>query len=259
MAIRTLLVVGKNHEEIAAKYSLDTKVDKYLKCRFDEAEDLKNKHMGLIEKIISNKQIKLNNNQKEIFKNMYLDLKEMEVFDYYVTVTKGCVYDEVNGDAYTTENPNAHYQYQRCPQKALEVRGQEADFSNPFKLTDGSISYTATKGEIEWDKMHKYNTELYARAYELAVEDAEPQDEQEKRIKERMQNRQNYFNNFSSKEEYVDYSCSFWTYGIAFEDNYYELDYTVSDKDWVVNYYDNFIKDLPDDETLTIYEIKTLD
>lgn len=256
---RTVLVIGKNHEEIIKKYSLDTKVERYLKMKFDDAEKLRLKHLEFIEKVLTNKQVVLTDTQKEIYKNLYLDIKEMDSFEYFQKMTEGCYYDEETGDAYSTENPNAHYQYERCPQHRLEVKNEESDFSNPFILNDGTISYVAKVGEINWKRMHLYNTKLYEAAWELCVEDREPLNGEEKKIKDNMKNRLGYFDNFDSKDSYVKHSCSFWMYGVAMEDKYEELDYTISDKQWVSNFYEKYIRNLDKNETLSIYEVKRIE
>lgn len=256
---RTILVIGENHEEIVKKYSLDTKVERYLKMKFDDAEKLRNKHLEFIEKIMTNKQVVLSDRQREIYKSLYLDIKEMDDFDYFQKMTEGCYYDETTGDAYSTVNPNAYYQYERCPQKRLDATDEESDFSNPFILKDETISYVAKVGDIDWSRMHMYRTDIYKAAWELVVEDREPVNDEEKRIKENMKNRLSYFDNFENKEEYIIYSCSFWTYGVATNDGYKELDFKISDKEWVKNFYDTFIKTLNKDETIALYEVKRVE
>ena len=256
---RTVLVIGKNHEEIIKKYSLDTKVEKYLKMKFDDAELLRQKHLDFIEKVLTNKKVILSERQKEIYKDLYLDIKDMDEFEYFQKMTDGCYYDEKTGDAYSTENPNAYYQYERCPQHRLDVTGEESDFSNPFILKDGTISYVAKVSDIDWERMHMYNTELYKSAWELVVDGREPKNETEKTIKDRMKNRLSYFDNFASKEEYVIHSCSFWLYGVAKNDSYQELDYRISDKKWISEFYERFIKNLDENEILSIYEVKRIE
>ena len=44
---RTILVIGDNHEEIVKKYSADTKVKKYVKLKFADAEKERKKHIKL--------------------------------------------------------------------------------------------------------------------------------------------------------------------------------------------------------------------
>ena len=91
---RIVLVIGDDHKEIIKKYSADTTVDKHLFMKFDDAALNKENRLKMIEGIMTSSSIPLSEAQKDIYKNLYLDLKEMDDFEYYRTVTDGCFYDE---------------------------------------------------------------------------------------------------------------------------------------------------------------------
>lgn len=256
--IRTVLVIGDNHEEIIKKYSLDTKVDWYLKCRRNDAEKYRQKHLKLISDVLESKVLNITERQKEAYKELYLDIDEMDEFEYFEMYTQGCRYDEETSDAYTDENPDAHYKYEKCYNKRLLQTGEEANFSNPFHLLDGSKAYIAKFEDIDWNREHMFNTKIYEAAWEMIVEGREPQNDVEKTIYDNMSNRVGYFNNFSSKEEYVGYSCSFWTYGVATEEKYEEVTYKVRDIEWVMDFYGKYIENIEGNPTLAIYEVRSL-
>jgi len=159
-------------------------------------------------------------------------------------------------------NPNAFYKFERCHQHRLEVTGEEGDFSDPFPLKNGGISYSAHFNEIDWEKLHnnKKKINLNRRVWELVVENAEPNDEIEKDIKSKMFERIAYFtDNFKNKEEYVKYSTSLWYWGVATEEKYEEVNDKISAMDWCVNFYDTYIQPLKETNPLiTIYEVKAL-
>ena len=256
---RIVLVVGENPQQIIKKYSADTKVEKHLFMKKEDAAKQKKRKMNIINEMINMKDDFLNSQQKEFYKGIYLDLKDMTDFEYFISVTDGCTYDETTGDAYTTTNPNAFYKYERCPQESLEQYGEESPFANPFKLKDGTISYTAKVKDIDWDKMHMSNTLPYEIAWETVVESRKPKNEQEEKIYSFMKDKENYFtNNFKTKEEYIKHSCSFWCYGIATKNWYKEIDDTVRDIEWTSTFYDRYIKSLKDDDVLTLYEVKAI-
>lgn len=257
---RTVLVIGDNHEELIKKYSADTKVEKHIKCKLDDAKKLHKSFLKLIETILNSKELNLTENQKEVYKNLYLNIKEMTDFEYYQYYTNGCFYDEETGDALTDENPNAHYRAERCFENRLRNHGEEGNFSNPFWLNDATKSYSARLKDICWERMHMYDkeTEIYKRAWELVVDDDEPRDEKEERIKINMVGKRGYFLNFKNKEEYIRHSCSFWCYGVVTEDGYDEVTYQISDKDWVAKFYDKYIKPIKGNPLLTIYEVRSL-
>lgn len=257
---RTVLVIGDNHEEIIKKYSLDTVVEPYVRYKRDEASKLQKKHLQFLESILTNPNFTMTERQKEMYKNMYLDFKEMDDFDYYLHITDGCKYDEKTGNALSTENPNAFYRGEKCyHQRLIATNGkEEAPFSNPFKMKDGSKAYIAHYNDIDWSLNHMYGTYIYQRAWELCVDDDEPQNEQEKKIKESMSNRLDYFMNFKDCDEYVRHSCSFWTYGVATKDKYEEVSFKISDKEWVANFYKKYIKNIKGNPLLAIYEVRSL-
>lgn len=253
---RTLLVIGENHQDIAAKYSLDTKVEPYIRYKFDDAEELHVKYLKVLEDMIKRTQ---NGAPRlaEKYKDMYDEYREMDDFEYYQQLTYGCKYDE-NGDAWSTENPNAKYQYEKCYDKRIrQDQRNEANFSNPLILKDGKKAYSALMGEIDWPKNHMHNTEIYQAAWDICVNGREPVTKEEKLIKQNFFRRQEYFRSFKSAEEYISHNCSFWCYGVATEEKYVCGD---NEKaiDWTTNFYDRFIKNLPGDERLSIYEIKLL-
>lgn len=263
---RTVMVVGDNPDELIKRYDLDRKLEPYVKLKRSQASITQEKHLAFIDRILSSKEITLPDRQRDFFKNLYLDIKDMDEAEYFEYVTAGCTYDDETGDAITTVNPIARYQHAINPQKRLDATNEEHDFANPFilKPLEGEeegevISYTAKKSEIDWNRMHLYNTNLYKRAWEICVEGDEPKNNQEMIIKKNMGERIDYFNNFDNKEEYILHSCSFWCYGYLDGNTYKELDYTISDKEWVRTYYDNFVKPLKDDETISLYVVRSID
>lgn len=266
ITFRTVMVVGDNPDELIKKYDLDTKVEPYVKLKRSDAENARLNHLKFIDEILKTDKIVLNGRQRDLYKDIYLDISEMDAAEYFERVTEDCLYDDETGDAISMVNPNAKYQHATNPQKRLDKDGTEHDFVNPFILIpeegeeEGEvISYTAKKGEIDWKRMHLWNTHIYKRAWELCVNDENPLNEEEEIIKKNMSNRLDYFDNFNNKEDYISHSCSFWCYGYIDEYGYKELDHTISDKEWVRNYYDTFVKPLSDDALISLYLVRAID
>lgn len=255
---RTLLVIGDKHQEIAAKYSLDTKVDKYLRYKFDDANALHVQFLKDLEnKIQAWEKTDKENPLYQYYMDMYEESKKQDDFDFYQEFTIGCWYDE-EGNAWSTENQDAHYQYEKCYDKRIrQDQRNEATFSNPFILKDGTKAYSALKGEIDWDKIHMVGTELYERTWEMCVEGDAPKNDTDELIYNNMSNRHDYFDNFKNKEEFVTHSCAFWTYGVATEDMYYCGEQSTA-LQWTTNFFKDYIEPLSDDTRLSIYEIKLL-
>lgn len=257
--VKRLLVIGDNPDKKCGIYSADTVVEPYIRFKYEDRHKLRDNQIRALEAILNSPTIKLSEVQKEIYRNLYLDTKEMDDEEFYEVATEGLKLDDETGDAWSTENPTAKYKYQKCYDAQLKRTGEESDFSDPFKLKDGTKAYSARNGEIDWPKNHMANTEIYKAAWELCVDGREPQNETEETIKKNMQNRRQYFANFRNVDEYVKHSCCFWTNCVITNDGkYYELDYTITDKKWISEYFDKFIKGLPDDTLLTLYEVRSL-
>lgn len=151
-----------------------------------------------------------------------------------------------------------YYKWPKCYQNKLEKTGEEAEFSNPFYLKDGYVAYRARFDEIDWERMHGFNKDIYKAAWELCVEDRDPEDNTEFTIKKNMMNRTEYFKNFSSKERYITYSTSFFAYGIATSERFIHLKDDEDMFEFANTFYDKYIKDLNDDDILSIYEVHKL-
>ena len=256
--MRTVLVIGNCHEELIQQYNLEHPVEKYMLYPFDMAQSLHNHHVALIKDILDSKVLKLTEVQLERYGKLYQVLTDMSDAEYFDYLTEGCEYDE-NHNAYTTSNPQAFYRSPKCYQDRLIKEGTEAEFSNPFKLKDGNKSYSARFNDIDWSKNHLYGRNVYEAVWELCVEGREPKTDYETKLRDSMINRSSYFANFDSKEDYVLHSCSFWTYGVIDRfGEYHELNYNISDKEWVKNFYDTFISTIEGNPLLTIYEVRSL-
>lgn len=262
--MRTIIVVsydGENPDEIANLYSEEQVVEPYVVLYKKDVAKKKKVHQSLLETLLSSsKELNLSERQYESYKDLYWSIKDMSDDDYMLSITYGCTYDE-NGNAISTKNPNAHYKYPKCYQFKLDKNQGEAEFSNPFHLKDGTVAYRAKLNDIDWEREHenKEACKIYEAAWELCVEDREPENEREETIKNNMSNRLEYFSQFKNKEAYVKHSTSFFMYGIATSKEYHEVDFTISDIDWVANFYDKYIKTLEGNPTLSIYEVRLLE
>ena len=258
--MKTILVISYKDEDpdlIARKYSADAPVEPYVLMKREDAGVKKAEFEVLLEDIIKSKELPLSEKSREYYKDLLYTVRDMSDEDYFLERTDGCDYDD-DGNALSTMNPEAHYRYPRCYQFRLDTRGEEAEFSNPFHLKDGTIAYQAHVSEIDWNRENGYNKHLYESAWDICVNGKEPLTEEEKIIKENMSNRTEYFAQFKNREQYVRHSTAFFTYGVATEKWYKEVDYSISDMDWVAEFYDRFISNLEGDPLLSIYEVRSL-
>lgn len=254
-----LLVIGENPDQLCALYAEETKVEPYVSFKFEDREVLRQGQLKKLERILNSEAVKSSEELFSLYSNLYQDTLDMDGEEFYESITEGMTIDDKTGDAYTDENPNAKYKFAKCYDSILKKTGEEGPFSNPFILIDGTRAYIARNSEIDWSKNHMYNTEIYKAAWEVCVDGRKPKNETEELIQKNMQNRQQYFSNFKNADEYVRHSCCFWTNCIITEDGvYHGLEEEVSDMVWVAGFYDRFIKPLPENALLTLYEYKTL-
>jgi len=172
------------------------------------------------------------------------DVEAMTPEDYYFELVSDLHIDESTGDAYTNENPNAKFSSHRLA----------GFFALPFILKDGREVYTARKGDVDWSKMHLANQRPYEVAWDTVVEGKIPNGEEEHTIYENMKNRVHYFTNFESREHYIAASTAFWDYAYVDKNGWVEIDNSKPQFDWVIKFYDRFVKPLPEDAKLTLYE-----
>ena len=62
-----------------------------------------------------------------------------------------------------------------------------------------------------------------------------------------------YFKNFKNKEEYIKYNSSFFTNAVILNGKWIDMeDFDYSD--WIINYFNNYISKLKNDELISIFE-----
>lgn len=242
-----VLVIGDNPTEKMKKFDKNMKVEPYIKFRYLEAEKMQKTTIKMMSEFIKGQEkTKLSDGVVSYLKERMKAIASMTPFDYYRTITAYMHYDE-NGNALSTDNPNGKWAfYNQTP----------TDFAMPFTLKDGKTSFQAKKGDINWNVMHLYNMELYTITWDLIHGDREPQNDQEKNILANAKGMEGYYNRFRDGDELATYSCSYWNYAVTDGEKWEDLDDHPDTMAWVKGFYNKFIKKLPDDTLLTIYECK---
>lgn len=240
----SVLVVGENPEKLMDKYDLNLKVKEYIKFKYSDAEILKNNHIACLKEMLNNKNFKLNDFQVDHLNEILKMTKEMSPFEYYTELTYGYKYDE-HGNAITDLNPNGKW-----------LTKQIGDnFSLPLILKNGNETHQALMCDINWDLTNKTNNPInYDLAWEIVINKAQPKSKTEKSIYENMKDKKDYLSQFKNKEQYISFNCAYWNYAFLDENGWVDLDDENNQINWVVNYYDRFIKKIKPTDLLTIYE-----
>lgn len=241
--ILTVLVIGEKSKEILKKYDINEPVKEYIKYKFADVDKIKKNAEKLIDTLIKrNDTLELTSFQYSVLKERQKAIKNMSSFEYYQLVTEGLQYDN-DGNALSTENPSGKFVQLFENNESVE----------PFLLKNGTKAYSAKKKNIDWNKMYSKKLELYNKTWELAFEIISPQNDAEEKIKQNMQNNIDYLKAFKDKSEYNKYCSSFWTYAIADENDWKDVDTFHDDsKKWIEGFYKTFIEKINENETLTL-------
>lgn len=238
----TLVVIGDNPEELIKPYDSSIKVEPYIMYRFCKAKEYHEQYISFYEAMLDSKAI--DDREKEVIKVTLDHYKSIDDVDFYLELIEGREMNEETGDVWSDENPNGKYD---------QIRVGD-DLVYPLITKDGKEVFTALKKDVDWEKMHLVNYSAYERVWEIVMEDAEPINDQEKKIRENWERRKEYFKFFGTKENYATNQTAFWGYAVVDQNGWKELEDNVSQIEWVGNFYDRFIKPLPDNARISIYE-----
>ena len=240
------LVAGDNPETLMSPYDKNIKTGPRVVYKYSDAEKIRNQYISIYKSIISSDKIE-EGPFKEDAKDKLAIIENQTPEDFYYDLTDEYEHDEKSGDAITNENPNGKWSSYRLGKL----------FSVPFILNDGTETFQARKGDINWSLMHLHGGEIYERAWEMVMEGSEPQTDYEKTVYDNMKARTAYFEKFGTKENYVLGNTAFWAYAfVTTTGNWLELEDDMDQFVWVNNFYETFIDPLPDDTLLTIYECR---
>lgn len=238
------IVAGDNPDELMKPYDRREEEEPYVRYHYKDATKIKEKYIELYEGILNSDEETID---KEELEDIVNDLKEMSVEEFYEELTEGLTIDDETGDAISTENRQGMFSYYELG-KWLSV---------PFLLKGGREVFQAKKSDINWDKIHLGGGDIYRKTWEMVMEGVEPSTDYEKTIYDNMKDKETYFKKFETKENYVVSNTAFWGYAFLSEKTgWVDASDTNDQFVWMSEYYNMFIKNLPDDTLLTIYECK---
>lgn len=237
------IVAGDTPEVLMSPYDKNIKTEPRVVYKYSDAKKLRDEYINVYRAIVDSDKI-ADGPFKEDAKDKLSIIESQTPEEFFLDLTDEYDHDEKTGDAVTTENFDGRWSSYRMGKL----------FSVPFILKNGSESFQAKKGDIDWNVMHLHGGEIYDRAWEMVMENSEPRNEHEKNIYTNMKARTTYFEKFGSKENYTLFSTAFWAYAFVTKNGWIELEEDMSQFEWVKDFYEKFIDPLPDDTLLTIYE-----
>ena len=237
------IVAGDDYKSLMEKYNKNTKCEGTIVFKYADAERIKKIYVSTHEQMLKDET--LTNDEKVILESELNLAKSQSAEDFFNDLTYDYDHDE-NGNAITDKNIYGKY--------SSYAVGQF--FSVPFTLNNGETSFSAKKSEIDWSKMHLNNIHIYESAWDMVMGNKKPKTEEDKIIYENMKNRTLYFENFGNRDTYVASNTAFWGYAFLSEETGW-MDMEDNEQfTWMTQFYDMFIKTLPDDTTLTIIECR---
>ena len=235
-----VLVIGENPKEMIEEYDSNKKVKPYIVFEADKAGKYKEQTIRSYEAILAS--AKEETPYTDYIRASIEDWKNMSDDEFYVELTEGYELDAETGNAISDKNPKGMYD-------SLTMTNV---FIEPFILKDGTEAFSARKKDIDWSKMHLSNPEAYEVAWDTVMEGKKPKTEDERTIYNNMKERVHYFTLFGDRENYIKSNTAFWAYAIVNKDGWSELE-GIQFK-WVTEFFDRFIKPLPDSTLLTLFE-----
>lgn len=293
MSHYSVLVIGENIEEQLARFNENLEIPRYVEYTKEELikkekesiEQYKNGvYASYLEDPIKYAQDATNQNHLKYLREDFpkkLTMSDEEIYElairYYDSEDIG-----PDGEVYSNYNPDSKWDwYQIGGRFGGEIAikdGVEIDEYDSFGyfLDEDELENNTTKDfrvdsahkkYIDFTKMHRteenYNDAI--RYWELVVEGDEPKNEIENDIiKFSFYKPQYFIERYKNKETYAKCNSSFKTWAVLKDDVWYEKGsmgmFAMSDEthdeavDWDLNFYDRFIKDLPEDTLLTIVD-----
>lgn len=240
--IFSVLVIGDLPEEQMSKFDDNKDVEPYILYRYKDSEKLKKIQIDVYNKYLkSTKDLKSRN----ILIDKINSLKKMNSDEFFQMIGQYYYFDK-DKNIISTNNPLGRW-------VTCEKNGEL--FSKKLLNLSGEYVSSEIKQNIDWDKIHKQqqDADKYNRTWELCVEKLEPENTNDINIIKNMENFIGYFESFKNCQQYIDYNTSFFTNAIVINGIWFDM----SDCDpfnWVINYYNNYIKNLDGDKLLTIFE-----
>lgn len=253
-----ILVLGNRENIKLYDTDYDPKGDKVVKMYYEDAEKERRKLMNAL--LYARKRLEESKILDYQDINVALaEIGDMTTMGFLVNFNPDCDFDDECNAIYKNVDKPRYYSHAKCYEEKLKYFKEEAPMTSPFRLINGSDAYIARKGDIDWSFMHGRNKELYGKVWDMCVNGAEPETDEEKAVYENMKNRLSYFSNFTSMEDYVSVSTSFWCHAIIDENGDIHMIDTENSENshkWAADFYNEFIEPLNDYTEMSLYEAK---
>lgn len=241
------IVAGNNPDQLMKDFDKNKESTPRIIYKYKDVDKIKKTYINIYENMYINA---ASTSEKNMIKDAIDDFKTYsneEFFEILCNENEDYYFDEETGDIKTNINENGKWSSYKIGKA----------FSIPFLTKDGREVFQAYKKDIDWEKIHLSGKKVYERVWEMCMENSTPNDDHEKVLFENMKNMTTYFEKFENKNNYVVSNTAFWGYAFLSDINgWLDAENEEDQFAWMSNYYDVFIKNLPEDTLLTIYECR---
>lgn len=243
------LVIGNNPEEIIEHFNAETQVAPYPALIYDKAGTYRLNKITTLKEYLKSKAI--TPDVRSFFEEELNEIIEMSDDDFYAQMTYGLDLDE-HLNYISTENPEATF-------KGAKVATENEAY--PFVLKDGTKTFKAKVGDIDWEATKTEDGEKYSRTWDLIVKHAKVETEEDAKIYRNYDSLRHIAAVFKTKEKYVEANTVFFTPYVATKENG-KFNWYCWNKDefadWILSYNKKFLSKLSDDTFITLYATKEL-
>lgn len=237
------IVAGEHPYSLMEEYEDKDIEELHIKYYYKDAAIMKAQHIQLAKAILENVETEY---EKLELEDIIETLENQSIDEFWEDLSDGSELDE-DKNILSLENEQAK----------ISSFNIGKNLSLPFTLKDGTTVFQARKGDVDWEKMHLHDYDIYIRTWEIAMEGEPPLNDIEKNIKKNMGNMKEYFMFFGDKNTYASHCSAFWGYAFVSEDaGWQDLSYEKNQIEWVNGFYDTYIKPLDDNTLLTIFECR---
>lgn len=242
----SIIVAGEHPEDLMSCYDESLKVKPYVVFKYKDRKKIQEWFLNF-----SKNQLRydtgLGPSEKMSLMDRVDEVSAQSPEDFYNDYTEDYDHDPDTGDAISNANPDGKW-------REFKPGGLN---SVPFKTHNGSELFATLKGNVNWDAMHGFGTDLYEDVWDIILNGKEPVTPTQKTVAKNMAGMENYLKEYGSKDVYVKSMTSFWAFAFLSKDTgWAELEEGENQYQWMTSYYSRFLKNLPDDTPLTIYEYK---
>jgi len=287
-----VILIGNDIEEQLAKYDENLEMPRYVEYTKEELianerqsiEEYKNDtYAEYLSDPIKYAENSTNDNHLKYLKEEFPKKLTMTDEEIYELATKWYDPEDIgeNGEVYSTRNPNSKWDWYEVGGRwagTIAVKdGVEIDMPNfswgwdadsrEKVIAEGTKTDSAYVRDIDFSKMHRTEEDYKEalRYWELIVEGVKPKNKvEEEQIKFTWYKPEYYIERYKNKETFAKCRSSFSMWAVVKDGEWYEKGkmgfWAMSDEthdeavDWEMNFFDRFLKDLPEDTLITVVD-----